>query len=119
MIMITHDLGIVAEMCDKVAIMYAGRVVEYGTTEEIYNHRLHPYTEGLFNSLPNLDSEQEELQVIHGLMPDPTNLPSGCCFHPRCPYASEQCALQSPEMVRISPHHYVACPVRTAELKKD
>ncbi|MGI6074959.1 MAG: ABC transporter ATP-binding protein [Pyramidobacter sp.] len=119
MIMITHDLGIVAEMCDKVAIMYAGRVVEYGTTEAIYNHRLHPYTEGLFNSLPSLDTEQEELQVIHGLMPDPTNLPSGCCFHPRCPYATEQCSIQSPEMVQVSPHHYVACPVRTAALKKD
>ena len=92
MIMITHDLGIVAEMCDKVAIMYAGRVVEYGTTEALYNRKLHPYTEGLFNSLPDLDSEQEELKVIHGLMPDPTNLPSGCCFHPRCPYATEECS---------------------------
>ena len=117
MIMITHDLGIVAEMCDKVAIMYAGRVVEYGTTEMIYNHRLHPYTEGLFNSLPDLDSEQEELKVIHGLMPDPTNLPSGCCFHPRCPYATENCSRSAPGMTEVGPGHFVACPVRTAALK--
>ena len=117
MIMITHDLGIVAEMCDKVAIMYAGRVVEYGTTEMIYNHRLHPYTEGLFNSLPDLDSEQEELKVIHGLMPDPTKLPSGCCFHPRCPYATENCSRSAPGMTEVGPGHFVACPVRTAALK--
>lgn len=114
MIMITHDLGIVAEMCDKVAIMYAGRVVEYGTTEMIYNHRLHPYTEGLFNSLPDLEVEQEELKVIHGLMPDPTNLPTGCCFHPRCPYATENCSKVAPEMVKVAEGHYVACPVRLA-----
>ena len=119
MIMITHDLGIVAEMCDKVAIMYAGRVVEYGTTEMIYNHRLHPYTDGLFNSLPDLESEQEELKVIHGLMPDPTNLPSGCCFHPRCPYATENCSKSAPEMAEVAPGHFVACPVRTAALKND
>ncbi|MDY2648579.1 ABC transporter ATP-binding protein [Pyramidobacter sp. SM-530-WT-4B] len=119
MIMITHDLGIVAEMCDKVAIMYAGRVVEYGTTEMIYNHRLHPYTEGLFNSLPDLESEQEELKVIHGLMPDPTNLPPGCCFHPRCPYATENCSKSAPEMTEVAPGHFVACPVRTAALKNN
>jgi len=119
MIMITHDLGIVAEMCDKVAIMYAGRVVEYGTTAMIYNHRLHPYTEGLFNSLPDLESEQEELKVIHGLMPDPTNLPSGCCFHPRCPYATEDCSKSAPAMAEVAPGHFVACPVRVAELKNN
>ena len=119
MIMITHDLGIVAEMCDKVAIMYAGRVVEYGTTADIYETRLHPYTEGLFNSLPDLDSEQEELKVIHGLMPDPTNLPTGCCFHPRCPYAAEECSKVSPEMTEVSPGHFVACPVRTASFVKN
>ena len=119
MIMITHDLGIVAEMCDKVAIMYAGRVVEYGSTAHIYEMRLHPYTEGLFNSLPDLDSEQEELKVIHGLMPDPTNLPTGCCFHPRCPYAAEECSKVSPEMTEVSPGHFVACPVRTASFVKN
>ncbi|MDY3868317.1 MAG: ABC transporter ATP-binding protein [Pyramidobacter sp.] len=118
MIMITHDLGIVAEMCDKVAIMYAGRVVEYGTTEAIYNRTAHPYTEGLFNSLPDLDSDQEELKVIHGLMPDPTNLPSGCCFHPRCPYAEEGCSSCTPAMTEIEPGHFVACPVKARQFQK-
>ncbi len=112
LIMITHDLGIVAEMCDKVAIMYAGKVVEYAPTEALFNHPGHPYTEGLFNSIPDLDSDEEELKVIQGLMPDPTNLPSGCTFHPRCPYAVEACSKDVPPMVEIEPGHFVACPVR-------
>ena len=118
MIMITHDLGIVAEMCDKVAIMYAGRVVEYGSTEAIYNRTTHPYTEGLFNSLPDLDSDQEELKVIQGLMPDPTNLPSGCCFHPRCPYAVDECSKCTPVMTEIEPGHFVACPVKARQFHR-
>jgi len=112
LIMITHDLGIVAEMCDKVAIMYAGKVVEYAPTEALFTHPGHPYTEGLFNSIPDLDSDEEELKVIQGLMPDPTNLPSGCTFHPRCPYAVEACSKDVPPMVEIEPGHFVACPVR-------
>ena len=112
LIMITHDLGIVAEMCDKVAIMYAGKVVEYAPTEALFNHPGHPYTEGLFNSIPDLDSDEEELKVIQGLMPDPTNLPSGCTVHPRCPYAVEACSKDVPPMVEIEPGHFVACPVR-------
>ncbi|MDK2959568.1 MAG: peptide/nickel transport system ATP-binding protein [Synergistaceae bacterium] len=112
LIMITHDLGIVAEMCDKVAIMYAGKVVEYAPTEALFNHPGHPYTEGLFNSIPDLDSDEEELKVIQGVMPDPTNLPSGCTFHPRCPYAVEACSKDVPPMVEIEPGHFVACPVR-------
>lgn len=111
MIMITHDLGIVAEMCDKVAIMYAGRVVEYADTKTLYTHHLHPYTEGLFNSLPDLDSDQDELKTIQGLMPDPTNLPTGCCFHPRCPYAVESCAREIPPMIEVEPKHFCACPI--------
>jgi peptide/nickel transport system ATP-binding protein len=112
LIMITHDLGIVAEMCDKVAIMYAGKVVEYAPTEALFNHPGHPYTEGLFNSIPDLDTDEEELKVIQGLMPDPTNLPAGCAFHPRCPYAVEACSKAVPPMVEIEPGHFVACPVR-------
>ncbi|HAG44225.1 MAG TPA: dipeptide/oligopeptide/nickel ABC transporter ATP-binding protein, partial [Clostridium sp.] len=84
MIMITHDLGIVAEICDKVAIMYAGNVVEYSDKRSLYLNPLHPYTKGLFNSIPDLNVDQEELETIDGLTPDPTNLPSGCSFHPRC-----------------------------------
>ena len=87
MIMITHDLGIVAEICDRVAIMYAGRVVEYADTKTLFERHVHPYTEGLFNSIPDLGEDQEDLKTIMGLMPDPTNLPTGCSFHPRCPYA--------------------------------
>lgn len=110
-ILITHDLGIVAEMCDKVAIMYAGRVVEYADTAALYAKPCHPYTEGLFNSIPDLDDDQEELKVIHGLMPDPTDLPSGCCFHPRCPYAQPSCASSEPAMVEVAPGHFAACPI--------
>ncbi|MDI9370973.1 MAG: ABC transporter ATP-binding protein [Synergistota bacterium] len=118
LIMITHDLGIVAEMCDKVAIMYAGRVVEYASTEALYNRPAHPYTEGLFNSIPNIDEDEEELKVIQGLMPDPTDLPTGCAFHPRCPYAIESCSVDAPPMVEIEPGHFVACPVRYEFWKK-
>jgi peptide/nickel transport system ATP-binding protein len=112
LIMITHDLGIVAEMCDKVAIMYAGRVVEYASTEALYNRPAHPYTEGLFNSVPDIDRDEDELKVIQGLLPDPTNLPSGCSFHPRCPYAIDSCSTDMPPMVEIEAGHFVACPVR-------
>lgn len=115
MIMITHDLGIVAEMCDKVAIMYTGRILEYATTERLFNNHMHPYTEGLFNSIPDLDEEQETLNVIPGLMPDPMALPSGCCFHPRCKYALESCKSVAPEMVEVEPGHFVACPVVRGE----
>ncbi len=109
MIMITHDLGIVAEICDHVAIMYAGNVVEYGTTEDIYNNTCHPYTQALFDSIPNIYDEQEELKVISGLAPDPTNIPSGCSFHPRCPRVMEKCAHEIPQEVEVSPGHLVRC----------
>ena len=87
MLLITHDLGVVAETCDKVAIMYAGEIVEYGSLEDIFEHTAHPYTEGLFGSLPSLENDVHRLKPIQGLMPDPANLPDGCKFHPRCPYA--------------------------------
>ena len=109
MIMITHDLGVVAEICDKVAIVYAGEIVESGTLKEIYEDRKHPYTEGLFSSIPDLEEEVEYLPVIEGLMPMPTNLPSGCKFHPRCPYATERCAQSNPATVAITDTHMVRC----------
>lgn len=115
MMLITHDLGVVAEICDKVAIMYAGSVVEYGDTDSIYEHRMHPYTEGLFNSIPDVEASRTRLKVIQGLTPDPTDLPSGCPFHPRCPYAQPSCAVEKPEMVEWKPGHFVACPIRCAE----
>lgn len=108
LIMITHDLGIVAEICDEVAVMYAGNIVEKGTLEDIFNRTKHPYTEGLFNSLPNINDRKGMLTPIRGLMPDPTNLPIGCPFHPRCPYMDEKC-LQPQKETWITPTHSIRC----------
>ena len=109
MIMITHDLGIVAETCDRVAVMYAGRIIEEGNLDEVFNHTLHPYTEGLFNSLPNIKNRRAKLQPIHGLMPDPTNLPKGCAFAPRCNYATEACQERRPQLTDFGGTHKAAC----------
>lgn len=108
-IMITHDLGIVAETCDYVAVVYAGEIVEYGTAEDIFDHPTHPYTEGLFGSLPNISEKRERLTPIPGLMPDPTDLPVGCHFSTRCPYATEQCKQQKPTDIYLNELHYVKC----------
>ena len=109
MILITHDLGIVAESCDTVAIMYAGEIVESGSLEDIFDHTAHPYTKGLFSSIPSLDKDTERLRPIQGLMPDPANLPEGCKFHPRCPYATEKCAAEHPGMTELTPGHLCRC----------
>lgn len=109
MIMITHDLGIVAEICDEVAVMYAGRIIEKGTLQDVFNHTKHPYTEGLFNSLPNIEDRQARLKPIPGLMPDPTDLPKGCSFSPRCPYATERCQSSRPHPRMVSETHMVEC----------
>lgn len=109
MLFITHDLGIVAELCDEVAVMYAGRIIERGSLEEVYGSTRHPYTEGLFNSLPDIDDRTAELRPIPGLMPDPTKLPAGCAFAPRCPYAVERCE-STPQTERMfSETHGVMC----------
>ncbi|MCF6465590.1 hypothetical protein C3E90_06780 [Clostridium sp. Cult2] len=105
MILITHDLGVVAQMCDKVAIMYAGEILEYGTVKDIYeseNH--HPYTVGLFGAIPNLTRETDRLSPIRGLMPDPTNLPKGCKFHPRCPKCMNKCKTEEPPVIDKNGH---------------
>lgn len=109
MIMITHDLGIIAETCDRVAVIYAGEIVELGNLVDIFDHTAHPYTTGLFNSLPNMVEIGERLQPIPGLMPDPMNLPEGCKFSPRCPFATEQCRMQEQELLEISGEHLVRC----------
>ena len=109
MIMITHDLGIVAETCDMVAVMYAGKIVEQGTLEDVFNKTKHPYTEGLFNSIPKINDRKAELIPIPGLMPDPTNLPKGCAFAPRCSYVMTECHERPVELKRISDTHIVAC----------
>ena len=106
-IMITHDLGIVAESCDRVAVMYAGRIVEEGTLEEVFNDTKHPYTEGLFNSLPNIGDYDTKLKPIPGLMPDPSKLPKGCAFAERCQYATEACKEKKPETRSFSDTHFV------------
>ena len=109
MLLITHDLGIVAESCDMVAIMYAGEIVEFGTLEDIFDRTAHPYTEGLFASIPRLDVETDRLRPIQGLMPDPINLPSGCPFHPRCVYATDECEARKPDYREVSPGHVIKC----------
>ena len=109
MLLITHDLGIVAENCDKVAVIYAGRIVEYGTVEDIFDQPLHPYTIGLFGALPDIESDAEWLSPIDGIPPDPSNLPSGCAFSPRCPYAIEQCFNEVIGELIISDSHMCRC----------
>jgi peptide/nickel transport system ATP-binding protein len=109
MILITHNLGVVADICDKVAVMYAGQIMEYGTLEQIYDDTRHPYTIGLFGSIPDLESDRRRLTPIQGLMPDPMNLPSGCKFHPRCPKAFSDCEKINPDMVALADGHTVRC----------
>lgn len=109
MIMITHDLGVVAEVCDEVAIMYAGRIVEQGNLDDIFRTTKHPYTEGLFNSIPNIDDRKAELIPIKGLMSDPYNLPEGCSFCDRCNYAMSICKTKKPEKVHFSETHFTEC----------
>ena len=109
MIMITHDLGIVAETCDEVAVMYAGRIIEKGTLVDVFKGTMHPYTEGLFNSLPDLNDRSHEPKPIKGLIPDPTVIPEGCAFAERCPYAQERCFKQMPEENWVSDTHMCAC----------
>lgn len=109
MILITHDLGVVAETCDKVAVIYAGEVVEYGSKEQIFRHPCHPYTLGLFGSLPRLDDDSRRLHPIKGLPPDPTHLPDGCKFCPRCPQDCKAGRGKCPPMAEVEPGHFVRC----------
>ncbi|MGI6725698.1 MAG: ABC transporter ATP-binding protein [Christensenellales bacterium] len=108
LLLITHDLGIVAGMCDRVAIMYGGEIVELGDVRQIYHHTLHPYTRGLFNSLPS-KSIGKRLKPIPGLMPDPANLPEGCKFAERCEESCEQCTKDNPQLVEVVSGHWVRC----------
>lgn len=109
MIMITHDLGIVGEVCDDVAIVYAGEIVEYGTREELFDHPAHPYTIGLFGAVPKLEDDVDRLSPVVGMMPDPMNLPEGCHFWPRCPYAEEKCKSGEISCQEIRPGHFCKC----------
>jgi peptide/nickel transport system ATP-binding protein len=118
MILITHDLGIVSRICDNVAVMYAGEFIETGTVEDIFlGEYHHPYTTGLFGSLPNLRSKATRLKPIKGLMPDPTNLPEGCNFSPRCEHCMDICHIKQPETVGAGTHK-IGCHLYTAESVK-
>ncbi len=109
LILITHDLGVVADICDKAAIMYAGEIVEYGTLDHIYNHTMHPYSVGLFGSIPNFNEDVRRLKPIKGLMPDPTNLPKGCSFCLRCPDCQDRCMKEKFSPVEVAPGHTIRC----------
>lgn len=108
-LMITHDLGVVAEMCDRVVIMYAGQIVEETDVATLYSNPLHPYTRGLLASLPQLAGDEDRLSSIPGQVPNPANLPSGCRFAPRCPAAVERCSMELPELLEVQPDHTCRC----------
>ena len=112
MLLITHDLGVIAQNCDYVSVIYAGEIVETGTVHDIFRNKLHPYTAGLFSSIPNINEDVERLVPIEGLMPDPTNLPAGCAFCDRCRFATEQCKTEHPHLVNMGGeegNHQVRC----------
>lgn len=109
-ILITHDMGVIAEMCDRVAVMYAGKVVEYGDVRTIFSDSKHPYTYELLESIPRIDVEQERLKSIPGTVPDPLHFPAGCKFHPRCDFFEKgKCDVEEPELVDIGNGHMVRC----------
>jgi peptide/nickel transport system ATP-binding protein len=108
-LLITHDLGVVAEMCDDVAVMYGGRIVEHAPTKELYANPKHPYTVGLLESIPRLYHKQDRLHVIRGNVPNPLTIPPGCSFHPRCPKRFEPCDRFVPSLADIAPDHQVSC----------
>ncbi len=109
LLLITHNLGIVAETCDNVAVLYGGEIVEYGSKEELFENPSHPYTIGLFGAIPDINSDADRLQPIEGIMPEPSDLPPGCKFHTRCPYATEQCKSGSVPVVNLGGTHQCQC----------
>ena len=109
MILITHDLGVVARVCEDVAVVYAGEIIENGTLEDVFDHPTHPYTIGLFGALPKLTGNETRLSPVEGLPPDPTKLPEGCKFSPRCPHATEACRSGDVPAYEMSPGHFVRC----------
>lgn len=118
MLLITHDMGVVAQVCDSVAVIYAGNILEYGTKEQIFDHPSHSYTIGLFNSIPSMSEDEEWLHPIDGLPPDPTDLPTGCPFSPRCSYATEECKKGHIQMSLTADGHQCRC-CRLDEIKQE
>ena len=112
LIIISHDLSVIAELADRVAVMYAGKIVEQGPSEAVYESPGHPYTQALLKAIPRLSAERTKLSYIPGQPPDLRSPPPGCRFHPRCPYASDRCRRQEPPLVEVERGHYVACWLR-------
>jgi len=108
-LLITHDLGVVAETCDNVAVMYAGHIVEYADVKLLFRNPLHSYTKGLMKSIPRLDIDTERLEIIRGLVPNLLNMPPGCPFHPRCDFCSEICTIELPKLIEVEKNHLVRC----------
>jgi peptide/nickel transport system ATP-binding protein len=115
LLLITHDLAIASEICDRLVIMYAGKVMEEGPADKIFAKPMHPYTEALLASLPRVRQKMDHLNVIQGSIPSLIDLPSGCRFHTRCPFAIDQCSKVEPEPVKVGENHYSAC-IRAEEL---
>ncbi|MBR1585255.1 MAG: ABC transporter ATP-binding protein [Clostridia bacterium] len=115
MILITHDFGIVAKSCNKVGVVYAGEIIEFGTTRQVFEHPMHPYTKGLFEAIPKMSLDVDRLSPISGAMPDPTHLPEGCCFRSRCPYAREECRTTHPQDTTLDDGHRCKC-IRCLEI---
>ena len=109
MLLITHDLGVVASACDDVAVIYGGEIIEMGSREVVFDNPLHPYTRGLFEALPEMEEDAERLKPIGGTPPDPSNLPKGCFFGPRCPHPGENCSTESKQLLEIEPGHFCRC----------
>ena len=108
-LLITHDMGVVWEMCDRVLVMYAANIVEQGPLNDIFSVPAHPYTQGLLKSIPDMTGKSDKLTAIPGNVPSPMNYPPGCHFRDRCPYAFDRCAEEKPEFIELSPGHSAAC----------
>jgi peptide/nickel transport system ATP-binding protein len=123
MIIITHDVSVVAETADKMLVMYAGKMMEYGDIGELFHHPAHPYTIGLLGSFPSIKGEKKKLKSIPGSPPDLVNPPSGCRFHPRCKYAKPICMEEEPPLIEVAPGHWSAChfarEIYSGELKEE
>ncbi len=107
--LITHDLGVVAEICDIVYVMYAGKILEHGEIYKLFDNPIHPYTKGLLESALSIDEFKKELVSLEGNVPDMINLPSGCRYHPRCPQKTSMCSTKEPPLSEIEPDHYARC----------
>ena len=118
MVMISHDLSIVAEVCEKIAIMYAGSIVEYGDVESVFKEPLHPYTQGLLGAFPSIKGEKKKLISIPGQPPDLLHPPTGCRFHPRCPYVFDRCKTDVPELLPSDGMHAAACHLSLADKQR-